>query len=792
VTPCSDNQCPGTVMDGFCDVCGMAPQAEAAVPEPAPPEPASAGVAPGAPSLDIPAPAGLAGAGGTGAVSGAMPATPPSGSGPRISMPSQGLGTPSTPSGRVSARTGASSSARGMLGAGMVHMPIVPYRDPATAVMENPEVPEKDRFCGNCQDPVGRSREGRPGRTEGFCRSCGHRFSFTPKLKPGDRVQGQYEVLGCLAHGGLGWIYLARDLNVDNRWVVLKGLLNTGDLDAYQGAAAERAFLAGVEHPNIVKIYNFVRHPDPVTGVDSGYIVMEYVGGKSLKELLVDRRSVGDGSEVLPLAQVIAYGLEVLRALGYLHGQGLLFCDFKPDNVIQSEEVIKLIDLGGVRRLDDDVSPVYATPGYRVPEDELRDPGPMVSSDLYTVGRALAVLSFKFSFHNDYPHQLPPRRSIPLLAEHESFARFLSRATDREPARRFADAGDMAEQLTGVLREVLATQDGVARPAASTLFGPERFFAAGPGALGEADRLLDPPQADAAAAMLPVPLVAEDDDAADLLAGFAEMDPADLLQTLRVISESTPETRLMQAWALIRLGEAAQADQVLDEAFAKSPQDWRISWYRALLAMRVGDAEDARRRFDALYDYLPGEVAPKLGLALACELGGLDGARYFETVWVTDNTYVSAAFGLARTRLDMRHDRGEAVRVLDSVPQLSSLYLPAQQAAISARIVGADRVGGQVSEEDLRDAAHRLQRLDLGGELHHRIASRVLHAALEWWEAGGRPASEAPLLSGAFTEEGIREDLEESYRGLARYVSDLQERYALIDQANAIRPTTLV
>ena len=42
-------------------------------------------------------------------------------------------------------------------------------------------------------------------------------------------VGGQYEVAGCLAHGGMGWIYLARDRNVNGRWVVLKGLLNSGD-----------------------------------------------------------------------------------------------------------------------------------------------------------------------------------------------------------------------------------------------------------------------------------------------------------------------------------------------------------------------------------------------------------------------------------------------------------------------------------------------------------------------------------------------------------------------------------
>ena len=125
--------------------------------------------------------------------------------------------------------------------------------------------------------------DGQPGRTEGFCPQCGQEFSFTPKLKPGDLVGGQYEVAGAIAHGGLGWIYLAKDRNVSNRWVVLKGLLNSGDPDALAAAIAEQQFLAQVEHPLIVEIYNFVTHEG------AGYIVMEYVGGRSLKQILKQR-----------------------------------------------------------------------------------------------------------------------------------------------------------------------------------------------------------------------------------------------------------------------------------------------------------------------------------------------------------------------------------------------------------------------------------------------------------------------------------------------------------------------
>ena len=311
--------------------------------------------------------------------------------------------------------------------------------------------------------PLGGSRDGQPGLAEGYCPNCGSRFSFAPKLEPGELVAGQYEVLGCLAHGGLGWIYLAMDHHLGRRWVVLKGLLNTGDASAQEAAVAERRFLAEVEHPSIVGIYNFVQHADRRTGESAGYIVMEYVGGKSIKEILVERRQAGQS---MPLPVALAYAIEVLPALGYLHSRGLVYCDFKPDNVIQTEEQLKLIDMGGVRRIDDEDSAIYGTRGYQAPE--IATEGPSVSSDLYTVGRALAVLTFEFSgYQGKYATSLPDPGAVPLLAQQESFLRVLRRATDPDPDGRFASASDMAEQLTGVLREVLALADGKPRPAFS-------------------------------------------------------------------------------------------------------------------------------------------------------------------------------------------------------------------------------------------------------------------------------------------------------------------------------------
>lgn len=391
----------------------------------------------------------------------------------RLSRSVSGRTTGRSVSVRSSGST-AASSGRSRLGVGLVQVPDVPRPDPRVMIQENPEVPERKRFCSrsDCGAPVGRSRGERSGRTEGFCTKCGHPYSFVPKLQTGDIVHGQYEVVGCLAHGGLGWVYLAVDRAVSDRWVVLKGLLDTGDQDAMEAAISERRFLAEIEHSNIVRIYNFVEHLDQRTGSLDGYIVMEYVGGKSLKEIANGRRTATGKRDPLPVEQACAYGIEALEALGHLHSRNLLYCDFKVDNAIQTEDQLKLIDMGAVRRMDDDESAIYGTVGYQAPE--VADVGPSVASDLYTVARTLAVLTFDFQgYTNVFVDSLPDPDNIEVFRTYESFYRLLVRATDPDPARRFASAQEMAEQLTGVLREVVSVQTGRARPSLSTLFGPE-------------------------------------------------------------------------------------------------------------------------------------------------------------------------------------------------------------------------------------------------------------------------------------------------------------------------------
>ncbi|MEU4803847.1 tetratricopeptide repeat protein [Actinosynnema sp. NPDC023587] len=754
---CARAACGGTIEpDGFCDRCGME----------APVLAGTAATGPGA-APDSGRDTGRDTASGT------APDTGP-GTAPWTAL---------TSSGGRSRRSSTRSSGRGRLGAGLVEVPRVPARDPKTAVLVDPEVPEAKRFCSRCGKEVGRGRDGRPGRVEGFCAHCGHHYSFTPKLAPGEVLHEQYEVLGCLAHGGLGWIYLALDHAVSNRWVVLKGLLDSDDADAVAAAIAERRFLAEVSHPNIVEIHNFVRHADRQSGELVDYIVMEYVGGTSVKDMIKALRAEGAGRESLPVAQAIAYALEVLPALGYLHGVGLLYCDFKPDNVIQTEEQLKLIDLGAVRRIDDRHSAIYGTIGYQAPE--IGTAGPSVASDLYTVGRALAVMSFPFDFRRAHRETLPAPADQPVLARHDSFHRFLRRAAHRDPDQRFGSAEEMAEQLTGVLREVLAQLDEVPRPGLSRQFTPERRAFGVTGA----------PDAQSAAAGLPVPQVDTADAAAGFLATATTGDPDQHVAALRAAPVQTVEVRLQVVRALIEGGRVGDAEAELealatpsaadpDDPLLAAPDDWRPGWYRGLAALVQDRPADARAAFEQVYDVVPGETAPKLALAVCAELAGdLDAAaRFYRVVWRTDHAYVSAAFGLARVLL-ATDGRDAAVRVLHSVPDTSSHHLPAQVAAVRAQAGGA--------LDDVVAAGVRLSGLALDVARRAELTAELLRTALAALPAGGSGPT-GGLLGCEVSEPGLRSGLERCYRQLARLADTPEERIALVDRANAVRPRTLV
>lgn len=723
-----------------------------------------------------------------------------------------------TPSGRTSSRRSRPRGTERRRLAGLVDVPVPAPRDPMDAVLRNPHVAEGKRFCWKCGEPVGRSTPVGPGPTEGECEKCGSAFRFTPVLQKGDLVAGQYEIQGCIAHGGLGWIYLAIDRNVSDRWVVLKGLLQTGDAEAQAVALAEKQFLAEVSHPRIVRIYNFVEHPLP-DGTPMGYIVMEYLTGHTLRAVL----DTYEPPKRMPIEQAIAYLLEVLPALQYLHDIGLVYNDLKPENIMVTDEQVELIDLGAVAGIED-YGYLYGTAGYQAPE--IVRTGPTVASDIYTVGRTLAVLTLEMpSDKGRYKEGLPSPTQAPLLAEFDSFHRLLLRATNPDPRQRFSSADELAGQLTGVLREVLSQKLGTEHPGLSTVFSPQRTTFGTDSALVRTDAYADGIDRDAnlrgedVAAALPVPLLDPDDPSAALLAAAVHSEPQQTLDSLRHARDNgfervvgaadvsfSREITLAEVRAYLDLGQAEHALDTLGRLEKNNGgpvgDDWRINWYMGIAALLQDEYEAAFGRFERVLAALPGEIAPKLALAATSELilqhwESDDPAAWrrfcentYRAVWRTDHNIVAAAFGLAR-QLAGRNEVRAAVEVLDQVPATSRHHSAATMTA--ALVLLRDARVDDIAESDLREAARRIESLppDEGRALQMRAL--VLGTALEWVRSGRAARREHDrILDVPFNERGLRVGTEAALRLLARKATSRSHRYALVDLANAIRPRSLM
>ncbi len=754
---CLRSGCTGTLEDGYCDTCGMA-----AVPSAKSPP---VDLSPHQGNLSASIQSSRLQSASHSASHSASISRGTVGSGTTGSAVSKGS-TPFTGRSRGTRRSSSTSrrSTRKQLGAGLISLPDMPSTDPEKAILVNPQVPEHKRFCAKCENPLKRER--------GFCSKCGQKYSFVPSLQPGDVVAEQYEVKGAIAYGGLGWIYLAQD-RILSRYVVLKGLLNTEDASSAAVALAERQFLASVKHANIVGIYNFVTHGG------EGFIVMEYVGGKTLKDL---RKESG----TLPVAEAIAYIHRTLSAFSYLHAQGLVYCDFKPDNVMLEDGDIKLIDMGGVRRIDDPDGDIYGTVGYSAPE---AGEGPTVVSDLFTIGRTLAVLVASIpGFGKAHRHTLPGPDEVALFDQQDSLYRFLLKATALDPNERFQSADEMADQLLGVLREVVALQTQTPRPAASSHFEGDRL------AQLPEDHLTDLTYA---YEMVPLPLLDPQDPAISAVqSAIAIADDKTCIQRLEALAQKSPSAGLHLACRWMKLRDYGKAEQMLEEVRQQNPWEWRVPWHLGRLLLAQGQPALAAEQFEQVYFDLPGEVAPKLALALAAEQAGEFplAARRYTQVMQTDPSYVTALFGLARTQQAMGN-RGLAVTTLEQVPADSSLFVRSRLEI--ARIL-SDRSDRIPTGPELAQAGAVVDRLTLDAVDRHQIFRRILTTALDLVATNklaavtsGAPPGNLTLLGKSFSETHLRQNLETVLRSMA-HLSTGEEKIHLVDEANRIRPRTLI
>ena len=728
---CQRPGCTGKIVDGFCEDCGRPPAGQSVL----------ANTLSGKNSVGSRATGSSAGIGTAGTGSSALSGRTGSGK-----------------TGRASSR-GSRASTRRQLGAGLVTLPPVASLDPLLAIMADPVVPERKRFCNNCGAKLNHEK--------GFCPMCGNEYSFMPTLKPGDVVSGQYEVKGAIAFGGLGWIYLGWDRTL-SRWVVLKGLLNSKDEASAAAALAERQFLAAVKHPKIVGVYNFANQ-----GTE-GYIVMEYVGGKTIKAL---RQEHGP----LPIPEAIAYIYAVLPAFGYLEKMGLIYCDFKPDNFMLEDDDVKLIDMGGVRRVDDTGGDIYGTKGYTAPE---ANEFPSFTSDLYTVARTLAVLIMDFKFQGANEFTLPTPQEQPLFEQNDSLYRFLLKATRENPDDRFQTADEMGEQLLGVLREIVSSA-GLVRPGEST-----HFFGDSMSDLGTETQGISTPSP----VVLPALKIDTLDPAANAIlslgAAAANVRIPGLERALKQFPDSS-EAPLQLAWLHIEAGDAAAAEKLLAGVEAQDPFDWRPIWYRGRSLLAQKRFHDAEVAFNRVYSELPGELAPKLALALASELNEdlRSAIRYYDVVSRTDPNVTSAAFGLARCLAKMG-DRNNAVTAYGRVANVSTFYAQAQMALARTLLQTQPTAPG---EAELIQASQAIKALSIEGMALHRLSADLFLTAIERVESKTLTfSSGSKLLDQTFEATALRSGAERELRACARHARTTAEKIALTDQANQVRPRTLL
>src|SRR6266478_7138915 len=266
----------------------------------------------------------------------------------------------------------------------------------------------------------------------------------------GDR----YELDGVVGRGGMAEVYRARDLRLD-RVVAVKTLRE--DLARDQTFQArfrrEAQSAASLNHPSIVAVYDTGEDSTSMSHVP--FIVMEFVDGRTIRDLLRDDR------RLLPeRALEITDG--VLRALDYSHRHGIVHRDIKPGNVMLNRQgEIKVMDFGIARAVADtqatmtQTAQVIGTAQYLSPE-QARGERVDARSDLYSVGCLLyELLTGRPPFMGDSPvaiayqhvreNPVPPSRVDPELPAWADA--IVLRAMEKDPADRYQTAGDMRADL---------------------------------------------------------------------------------------------------------------------------------------------------------------------------------------------------------------------------------------------------------------------------------------------------------------------------------------------------------
>jgi serine/threonine-protein kinase len=290
----------------------------------------------------------------------------------------------------------------------------------------------------------------------------------------GDILAGRFKVIRFLAMGGMGEVYEAEDLELQERVAIklIRQEVLFKQNEALKWFKREIRFAKQVTHPNVCRIFDLFRHPSPQSGsaVDPGatllLVSMELLQGETLADRL---RRTGKMSmaEALPIVQQMASALQAA------HERQILHRDFKPGNVflVPSRESgrvrVVVTDFGLARGLSSDpskptltpisIDQVLGTPAYMSPEqlEPNRDLTP--ASDVYSFGLVMyQMVTGTIPFENETPIVMVARRLRDPLASPRLYTPELSRTwesvilrcLEREPSRRFSCAAEIAAAIS--------------------------------------------------------------------------------------------------------------------------------------------------------------------------------------------------------------------------------------------------------------------------------------------------------------------------------------------------------
>ncbi len=273
-------------------------------------------------------------------------------------------------------------------------------------------------------------------------------------LPKGAILQNRYEILRILGLGGMGSVYLSRDLNfakVERLCAVKEMISATPDPAVRKLALAnferEANTLASINHPSIIKIYDYF------TEGSRTYLVMEYVEGKNLEQILDDL----DDTQFLDETRVLNWGIQVCDVLTFLHNykSPIVYRDLKPSNLIlraDGTEQLVLIDFGIAKAFEEGKKgTMMGTEGYSPPEQYRGIAGP--KGDVYALGATLHHLLTRRDPKLEPPftfHEAPLRNYNPHISPETEAV--VMKALNYEMDKRYASASEMKVSLQHVLK----------------------------------------------------------------------------------------------------------------------------------------------------------------------------------------------------------------------------------------------------------------------------------------------------------------------------------------------------